>query len=67
MPIYKYTCPHCEAKVERIVKIADRDNQICATENDGGIDPEHAGYICGAQLIREEITETANMRHYWQP
>lgn len=38
MPMYTYVCPACEASYDKIVKIDDRDRQICED--------------CGYRLIR---------------
>jgi len=38
MPMYSYACPACDTGIERLVKIAARDEQFCGD--------------CGYRLVR---------------
>lgn len=83
MPMYQYTCPACGWQGERIVKIADRDEQLCevrvilkADIHSASFGPDGrtglAGVVedsalCQAKLVREEIALNAKMGHRWMP
>ncbi len=60
MPIFEYKCPACGAKVERIVKRSEADEQRC--EGDCHADEAEQRPL----LEREQISATAAMPEQWK-
>ena len=72
--LYSYKCPSCGWIGDRLCKIAERDHQVCTQATNEVVghnyDPEYVAPItlykpCGANLIREEISQTARMGAQW--
>lgn len=81
MPAYDYTCPACGHKEERIVKMEERDEQVCGSPvTVGGLkrflgvhadESEHnqtiaASATCAVKMERDEIALTARMSDAWR-
>lgn len=64
MPVYTYRCPACGWTGDRIVKLAERDEQRCEASKEENAKSEHK---CDGELVREEIALNAKMGHRWLP
>jgi hypothetical protein len=72
MPRYEYQCPKCCRRLSRIVKLANRDIQVCgepfvAADADSADAPDAPVMACDGDLVREEISETAMTPYSWRP
>lgn len=75
MPRYIYNCPECNLVTARIVKMDDRDAQVCGTrvpiiyklpeKYEKELLVTYRQALCKGMLVREEISETAKMGLQW--
>jgi len=67
MPMYSYVCDTCGMTGDRVVKIAERDDQSCKRAIPCSESATAESCPCDGKLVREEVALTALMSHSWQP
>lgn len=66
--LYSYRCPGCEWVGDRILKIVDRDEQVCGRVLRTGVSAGGHSikeFRCWNKLIREEIALIAKLGDQW--